>query len=327
MDSKNIIVSVVVITYAHEKYICEAIEGVLMQRVDFEMELIVANDNSPDKTDEIVKGFLKNHPLKEKVKYTCHKENKGMMGNFIWALNQCQGKYIALCEGDDFWTDSLKLQKQVDFLESNPEYGLVHTNSKILNQRTQKFTDRVLGKEVSNELDKKELFYAILNGKYIVSTPTALFRKDLFQHVILKEDFPVGDIPLWLQLSQYSKFKFLNEATAVYRVLLNSASRIPNLKKSILHNIRASETVFYVCEVLGFNVPDKFVNRYKSKIFELKKYFNETLVVKYPQYLSKSELEKLNNVYPYFFRCINRLNRYVYYSTFYKKKLLHVFKF
>ena len=121
-------VSVCMITYNHEKFIREAIEGVLMQECNFNVELIVANDCSPDATDSIIQDILKNHPCASWIKYINHKKNLGMMPNFIWALNQCTGKYIALCEGDDYWTDPLKLQKQVDFLEGNKDY-IAHSHN------------------------------------------------------------------------------------------------------------------------------------------------------------------------------------------------------
>ncbi|MDO9260985.1 MAG: glycosyltransferase, partial [Flavobacteriaceae bacterium] len=108
-------VSVCMITYNHENYIQQAIEGVLMQTCNFEVELIIANDCATDKTDEVIQEIIKNHPNSSWIKYTNHSQNKGMMPNFIWAMQQCKGKYIALCEGDDYWTDPLKLQKQVEF--------------------------------------------------------------------------------------------------------------------------------------------------------------------------------------------------------------------
>lgn len=125
MNKKNQedeMVSVCTITYKHANFIKDTIEGVLMQDVGFPIEFIIADDNSPDQTEEIILSYIEKHPKGYLIKYTKHSENKGMMGNFIWALEQCRGKYVALCEGDDYWTDPLKLQKQVDFLETNPDF-------------------------------------------------------------------------------------------------------------------------------------------------------------------------------------------------------------
>lgn len=124
MNNKLPKVSVVTITYGHQDYILDTLKGVLMQEYIGEIEFIIANDNSPDETDRVVTEFLNTNsiPSRFEIKYTKHEKNLGMMPNFIWALKQAKGKYIALCEGDDYWTDPLKLQKQVDFLEENGGY-------------------------------------------------------------------------------------------------------------------------------------------------------------------------------------------------------------
>ena len=136
-------VSVVTITYGHEKYIAETLDGILMQQYDGPVEFIIANDNSPDATDEVVKKYFLENPAPSnfEIKYTKHETNKGMMPNFIWALEQATGKYIALCEGDDYWTDPLKLQKQVDFLESHPDYSVTFHRCKHYNVETHEMID------------------------------------------------------------------------------------------------------------------------------------------------------------------------------------------
>ena len=109
-------VSVCMITYGHEKYIREAIDGVFMQETNFEIELIIADDASPDGTKEIIASICKNHPKGNSIKYFRQDSNIGMMPNFVFALTKSEGEYVAVCEGDDYWIDSLKLQKQVDFV-------------------------------------------------------------------------------------------------------------------------------------------------------------------------------------------------------------------
>lgn len=128
------IVSVCMITYNHQKFIEEAINGALMQECEFEIELILANDCSTDKTDEVTQNILKTHPRASIIKYFKHEKNIGMMPNFIFALQQCKGKYIALLDGDDYWTDPLKLQKQVDFLEANDGYSGCFHNTMMINE-------------------------------------------------------------------------------------------------------------------------------------------------------------------------------------------------
>jgi glycosyltransferase involved in cell wall biosynthesis len=165
-------VSVITITYGHEKYITETLDGVLMQQYDGPVEFIIANDNSPDATDEVVKKYFLENPAPSnfEIKYTKHETNKGMMPNFIWALEQATGKYIALCEGDDYWTDPLKLQKQVDFLEESPDYVIHSGKAQILRKG-------ILGEFIGNARKSYQLqdFYTKNN----LITCTVMFRNKL----------------------------------------------------------------------------------------------------------------------------------------------------
>ena len=107
------------ITYNHEKYIEEAILGVLRQETEFDIELIVSNDDSPDDTDKIIRRIIKEHPKAFCIRYIKHNENIGAMPNSLHNLKLCTGRYIALCEGDDCWTDSKKLQIQIEAMQKS----------------------------------------------------------------------------------------------------------------------------------------------------------------------------------------------------------------
>src|SRR6185312_2892285 len=134
-------VSVCMLAYNHEHYIAEAIEGVLMQQTNFEFELIISNDASSDRTHEVISEFAVNHPKGKRVKYFNQQRNLGMQCNFIFALKACKGKYIALCEGDDYWTDPLKLQKQVDYISSHADCNLVFTGVQLLEDATNRLKE------------------------------------------------------------------------------------------------------------------------------------------------------------------------------------------
>lgn len=208
-------VSVVMITYNHEAYINEAIEGVLMQVADFPIELIIADDCSPDKTQEIVQGYIDTHPKGHWIKYTRHEQNKGMMPNFVWALKQAKGEYIALCEGDDYWTDPLKLQKQVDFLEENEDFsGCAHRRKSVFMQ------DRIVRKKQMHEnLENKIVSEEDLFSIYPFQTATFVFRKSAISNKfkwlnILKG----GDINLYIVVASSGKIMKLGEEMSVYRI-------------------------------------------------------------------------------------------------------------
>lgn len=210
--SEKPLLSVVMITYGHEKYVEEAIKGVQMQKTNFPFEFIIANDCSPDNSDEVIKKAIKNIPENITVKYTRHKQNLGMMPNFIWALNQAQGKYIAYFEGDDYWSDSEKLQLQVDFLEKNQDFSIIcHHLDMLENGEFEKenYIDRKMPKEASTIED--------LAQHNFIATLTAVFRN---QREILPPwiaDSPIGDLPMFVKAAELGKIKFINRKMAVYR--------------------------------------------------------------------------------------------------------------
>ena len=209
---ERVLVSVVMITYGHEKYIREAIEGVLMQQCDFTVEFIIANDSSPDNTDAVVQDVLSHHPNAHWIRYVKHEKNIGMMPNFIFALQQATGKYIALCEGDDYWTDPYKLQKQVDFLEANPDYVLSFHKIKILKPNGELVDDFIT--KVPENYETQETLARL--GNYI-HTPSVVFRNVIKEFPPEFSLSPIGDYFLYMLLSEYGKLKYFDEEMAVYR--------------------------------------------------------------------------------------------------------------
>ncbi len=123
------LVSVYVATYQHRDYITDCLEGVLMQKTTFPFELIIGEDFSTDGTRDVVMEYAKKHP--ELIRVITADRNVGQKANRIRCLMACRAKYVAICDGDDYWTDPLKLQKQVDFLETNPGYSLCFHAYKI----------------------------------------------------------------------------------------------------------------------------------------------------------------------------------------------------
>jgi glycosyltransferase involved in cell wall biosynthesis len=211
------LVSVVMITYAHESFIREAIEGILMQNTTFEVELIIADDNSPDNTSAIVKSFESQSNF-HWIKYTKHSKNKGMTPNFIWALEQCKGKYVALCEGDDYWTDPLKLQKQVDFLEENPEYGLVCGGFNCINHLTNERDVFYHNPLIDNTTKGNDITTDSLMEKWNVQVLTATFKTELLDMNGFKKYSFFCDVHLFYLLIMKKKGFYFNEILALQNV-------------------------------------------------------------------------------------------------------------
>ena len=206
------LISVVMITYRHEKYIQKAIEGVFLQKTNFPIEFIIANDNSPDNTDNIIKQIIKNTPDNVQVRYTKHEVNKGMNPNFTWALKQAKGKYIAVCDGDDYWIDENKLQKQVDFLEQNPNYAICCHNVYFLNGET-------ISPQSPYDKENTQDTYTLddLASKNMIPTLSAVFHNLNINFPDWYYSSPMGDYPLFLWTAKNGKIKYFKEKMGVYR--------------------------------------------------------------------------------------------------------------
>lgn len=209
--------NICMITYNHENYIREAIEGVLMQMCDFNIELIISNDYSIDSTDSVIQDILQNHPKASMIKYINHKRNLGMMPNFIQALEQCNGKYIALCEGDDYWTDPLKLQKQVDFLEGNPNYNICFHKVQLLKNGIIKDADDITIKRYDAIENFPVQLSDLLEQGNFIHTPSVVFRNQIINIPFEFEFSPVGDYFLYIILANQGFIKRLDDTMAVYR--------------------------------------------------------------------------------------------------------------
>ncbi len=209
-DISNPIVSICSITYNHEKYIEEALDSFLMQETNFPFEIVIDDDCSPDNTEAIIRQYKKKFPtiINENIR----KKNVGSMHNFIENMKRARGKYIALCEGDDYWTDPLKLQKQVDFLNKNIEYVCCFHGSKVVNKEGLVINSSLLG----NPRDYNEI--ELLSTAAFITVHSVMFR-NIIEYSNMLKDMPFGDMALWHLLGFHGKAKYLkNIKKAVYRV-------------------------------------------------------------------------------------------------------------
>lgn len=211
------IVSVCVVTYNHVNYIRQCLDGILNQKVDFDFELILGDDASTDGTREICKDYAEKYPDKIRL-FLHHRENNIEIGgkptgrfNFLYNLYSVKGRYIALCDGDDYWTDPLKLQKQLAFLEKKEDFVGVFTDINVLK-------DNQLKEKALKEKHRKDHDFKTFLEDAWIPTLTVFFR------AICINNFPEnpkkivsGDLVLFAHLLTYGKLKFLDEVTGVYR--------------------------------------------------------------------------------------------------------------
>jgi glycosyltransferase involved in cell wall biosynthesis len=214
-------VSVLIVTYNHEAYIAEAIQSVLMQAVDFDYEIVVGEDNSSDRTREIVSDFAKKHSAKIRVLLQDLADSErdrardiGGKTNFVRALQACKGQYVALLDGDDYWTDIHKLQKQVDFLDSHADFAISCHNARVVYENDEKQPHNLCPADQKEVLTIEDLFFV-----NFIPTCSAVFRRGLFDD--LPEwfyDLRIGDWPIHIMNAQHGKIGYSHEVMAVYRV-------------------------------------------------------------------------------------------------------------
>ena len=213
--NNDIIVSVSLICYNQEDYITKAIDSVLMQEVDFKYEIVLSDDCSTDGTSDICLRYAKKYP--NIIRLIKRDKNIGGVNNYIENYFLCKGKYVAFLEGDDFWIDPHKLQKQVDFLENNESYVICCSYVEIIDEHG-KFCGRL-------SLDRKDTttIRDLCKGDYI-ATATCMVRNKLIKDVpkgIFK--FNGCDWSFDLLNAQYGMIKFLDETLAAYRIHPNGA--------------------------------------------------------------------------------------------------------
>lgn len=214
--SEPVLVSVCCITYNHQNFIRETLNGFLLQKTNFPFEIIISDDSSNDETYNIISEFTEKYP--GKFQAFLNTENVGMMKNFISTLSSCKGKFIAFCDGDDYWTDENKLQKQLDYIMQHSDCNLVFTDIKMYTQSESQFYPNWASVKL-----KKYRFEDIVK-RNVICTSSALFRNP--GAIAIQEwlkPFKIGDWPLYLLILRTGYGFFMNEITTVYRQHAKSA--------------------------------------------------------------------------------------------------------
>jgi glycosyltransferase involved in cell wall biosynthesis len=252
--SKNneILVSIAVATFNHENYIREALDSFLMQKTNFNVEIIVNDDASTDKTAQIVKEYKDKYPHLFNTYF--QKENQYSLGRKPWfdvLFPNSNGKYIALCEGDDYWIDSLKLQKQVDFLESNNDFIATTANTYYLRNGETKFSyieskELWLGKKMKNEIK-----YEDIPARLFPHTTSIMFRNKRINFHNVMNGFPIGDMPLLMLLAHSGRINYIDEIHSVYRI--HDSGAISNMKKkdpllNLIEYVKMYISINTICE-------------------------------------------------------------------------------
>lgn len=227
MGKKEIMVSVWMLVYNHEEYVIQAIEGVLMQQTNFKFELIIGEDCSSDGSRRIVEDYEKKYPDIIKVIY--QPVNRGGVANGKSVCRKAKGKYWAICEGDDYWTDKHKLQKQIDFLESHPAYSAVYHNVVCVDKKGRPCKR----KRINKYPHKAEQSYTIemLRGIKLAGQTASLVCRNVYAALGTRDRVEVfekcdcnDDQKMCMVLACVGKIYFMENEMACHRVILNEGT-------------------------------------------------------------------------------------------------------
>lgn len=204
--SKSPKLSIVTISYNQEKFIKQTLQSFIDQKVNFDLEIIVADDASSDNTQKIIRDYEKNYP--GKFVTILRKKNVGAWNNFTEALKMATGDYIALCEGDDYWTDPSKLQRQVDFLDRNKDHSICFHPVRVVFENGEQEDSIYPPDAKSFTLDR------LLQGNFI-QTNSVVYRRQDYRNIA--DNVIPGDWYLHLYHAQFGKIGFINRVMSVYR--------------------------------------------------------------------------------------------------------------
>ncbi len=325
MNTRNIIVCVRCATFNHAPYIKDAMDGFCMQQTSFPFVCVITDDASTDGEQEVIKSYMtqnfnlhnqeivRNEDTEDFVMtFAQHKTNENCFFAVYYlkynhssirkdkfpyfAEYHDNAKYIALCEGDDYWIDSKKLQKQVDFLDSHADYSMIHTRFSYKNEKSGQLRSDSLNDEIIKGIlyEKSDMiaYYILKDNAYRIQTMSVLFRKENYDKIKSFEIeernlFMMGDTQLWLNLLQIGKIKYLPEVTSVYRLSEASASRANSKVKRIRFSLSCEEMRLFYSRKL--NIRDNVF--YKNYIKTLFKY-----LIFQPNYRSDERIVNMHDL-------------------------------
>lgn len=258
------VISVIVATYKQDKYISKCLDAILSQKIDVDWELIIGDDNSPDKTTNICKQYQRQHP--DKIRLDIHETNVGCTRNYNSLYTLARGKYIARCDGDDYWYDNLKLQKQYDYLEAHTECGLVSTNVNFVDSDGRLYAYGIINKDEYPKSFEDQL----LRATFFCSS-SWMFRSKLVKYYDFSQNFADESFAFSVEVFRHSEVHFMDDCMTAYRTLPGTISSADNSEKFFKQYNGVFESQKYFIEKYHVN-EDLKTQVYSKNYFELLPY-------------------------------------------------------
>ena len=260
------------ITYNHASLYRRAIEGVLKQKTIFPIELVIGEDCSTDGTRDIVLEYQKKYS--QLIRMITSDKNVGMRKNCYRTIKACRGKYIAFCEGDDYWHHPDKLQKQANYMESHPECGLVYSSYDVYHVGSEKKISNYI-KYRSGKIRPKLGIIDFVDGKRGIPvgilTCTVIVRRDICLQIIesdpylhQSDHFLMADTQLWAEIASVARVQFIPESFATHYITGESATRSKDIKKRLQFAISGAKLMIYLCN--KYNLPLSIRNKHEANL-------------------------------------------------------------
>jgi glycosyltransferase involved in cell wall biosynthesis len=265
--------SILVPTFNHGKFITQMLDGALMQKTNFDHEIIIGDDASTDDNAIIIKEYADRFP--DKIRAFLHTQNLGPKtpqelggkNNVAFLFAQCKGEYIALCEGDDFWTDDLKLQKQITFLDNNPTFALCHHHLEVIyqdNSPSHEFNPE-------NQRDTSSLEDLLRDESWFLGTASTVFRN------VFKQGMPdwwwktaSGDLGIFIEVAKYGKIKYFPKSMGCYRKHSGGMTNIhtPQNQFFLRNRMEMFENLDSYFDFEYHDILEKTIKKYKKQLIE-----------------------------------------------------------
>ena len=246
------LVSVKMITYNHAPHIAKAIEGVLAQNVRFPIELVIGEDCSTDGTRDIVCAFQRKHP--DVIRVISSETNVGMKKNGYRTLKACRGKYVAFCDGDDYWHHPGKLQQQAAYMERHPECGLTFSDYDVFHGASATVTRGFLKQQQWTMPPAPDIWAFVSRRFPIILTCTVMTRRTLSRQIVdsdpylhQSETFLMGDTQHWMEVAAAAAVHYTPESLATYNQTEESATRSRDIRRTLRFQVSNSEMLIYLC--------------------------------------------------------------------------------
>lgn len=314
--TNNPLVSICCITYNHEHYIRDAIESFLMQKTDFQFEILIHDDASTDKTADIIREYEQNYPTIFNPIYQTENQYSRGKNPLLLVFQAAKGKYIAICEGDDYWTDPLKLAKQIDEMEKHPDCYISFHPAKIRWVDKSK-RDRIFGRH-NNSVAIIPAKKVILGGGHFIPTMSIILRREVISQIIsffqIAKDAPIGDYYLQTVGSLHGGALYLPDIMSIYR------QGDPQSWSERKKNNSNFQPIFYFAHINTLSILDCFTDYKYSYLFEQVR-LNEQIKVMTSQYITIDDKKIILNAHlteiPFFYRII--------WKYFFQRPLIDIF--